>query len=90
MNVPVRRTYQRRMIDEQHAAIVIIERAARALVRGPMRMLDARGVIVVVVIGAQMNMGRRQERRDDGRRDQQGGSDRLATCGRNHAEILSQ
>ena len=35
------------MIDEQHAAIVIIERAARALVRGPMRMLDARGVISV-------------------------------------------
>ena len=77
------------MIDEQHAAIVIIERAARGLVRGPMRMLDARGVIVVVVIGAQMNMGRRQQRRDDGRRYQEG-SDRLAKCGRNHAEILSQ
>ena len=86
----MRRTYERRMIDEQHAAIVIIERGARALVRGPMRMLDARGVIVVVVIGAQMDVRRRQQRRDDGRRDQQGSSDRPAELGRDHAEILSQ
>ena len=90
LNVPVRRAYQRGVIDKQHAAIVIIERAARVLVRRPVRMLDARGVIVVVVIGAQMDVRRRQQCRNDGRSHHKRGSKRPAESGRNHAEILSQ
>jgi len=78
------------MIDEHHAAIVIVERFARALVRGPMRVLDACGVVVIVVIGAQMDMRRRQQRCDDGRRYDKRGSKRPAESGRSHAEILSQ
>ena len=80
------------MIHEDDASIVIVKRRTRRVMRVPVRVLDRRrvAVIVVVVIGAQMDMRRRQKRRDDGRRYQKGSSDRLAKCGRNHAEILSQ
>ena len=53
-------------------------------------MLDACGVVVIVMIGAQVEMRRRQQRRDHGRRSHEDGSERPAESGSDHARIIYQ
>ena len=66
----VSRLDQRGMIDEQHPAVIVIEGRPGGLVRRPVGMLDARRMVVIAVFGNEVDVRRRQERCDDGRRHQ--------------------
>ena len=73
------------MVHENNAPIVVVERGTRRVVSAPVRVFDRRVIVIVVVMDRQMNVRRRQERRDNSRSGQQRGSKRTADPSGNHA-----
>jgi chloramphenicol 3-O-phosphotransferase len=75
----------RRAIDVYRPPIVIVESSARHTMRAPVRMLDGRRVVMIVIaVFHQVDVRRRQHRREHSRGGEQRGSNRPAETGGNH------
>ncbi len=59
--------YERGMIDEQHAAVVIVKGKPQLMMRGPMGMLDG-GMVVIVIVSSEVDVRGRQHGRPNAAR----------------------
>jgi len=55
------------MIDEQHAAVVIVKGKPQLMMRGPMGMLDG-GMVVIVIVSSEVDVRGRQHGRPNAAR----------------------